>query len=320
MHGGRSFPIQSEIRERKLYKESLKVVKSNSEQKKYPCKYCGKLFKSKCSVSSHKSQSHADLRKSEKQDGKLYRTRKVKCLFCTEELTNMKISNHLLTMHFHEQDNPKYHEMMENCRTICSDCGKEFGSRQSYIHHLYKEHKTKVDKDNMKVCKTCEETFVSIYALEVHINRVHEEYKRYCVECDKNFDTRHSFNFHLKQFHTPKIECTECGKKFTEKRLPFHMKVMHVKEKDFHCNECPKKFAFSQKLKKHKLTVHLNFKPFGCEKCIYKSSNSFNLNLHRRKMHQATDKINKSKLLEIIKSGNHPFCGTEFITMLNKLP
>ena len=95
------------------------------------------------------------------------------------------------------------------------------------------------------------------------------------------------------------------------------MKTAHVTEKEFGCNECPLKFTFQFQLMKHIKTVHLNMRPYGCEKCSYKASTSSNLNLHREKMHQATDKMNKQKLLEMIQSGNHPFCGIEFLQMLN---
>ena len=90
-----------------------------------------------------------------------------------------------------------------------------------------------------------------------------------------------------------------------------------IKDKEFPCKECPKQFAFQKELKSHIQSVHLNLKPYGCENCIYKASGSFNLNLHRRKMHQSTDQLNKPKLIKMIESGIHPFCGPEFISMLN---
>ena len=293
------------------------------QRKPYPCKYCEKSFRKESSIHSHVNTKHPEQKRQWKADKEYRREKKrrekrncnrIQCPFCPEELKKMSINNHLLTFHFQEKENPKYQEMMEYCKRVCYYCGREFHTKPSYIEHLHREHKERMAKDHL--CKTCGESYTTKSYLDTHISQIHGSNPMYCVECDKTYLTKLRFTAHLKNIHT-KLDCTECGKQFSAPKLVRHMKTAHVKEKEFGCNECPLKFTFQFQLMKHIKTVHLNMRPYGCEKCSYKASTSSNLNLHREKMHQATDKMNKEKLLEMIQSGNHPFCGIEFLQMLN---
>ena len=301
--------------------ENMGVAKgTKTDMGKFCCRYCGESFKTKSKKENHRRKVHSDLIKQQKAEMeesiKRREPKKLQCLFCPKELYKMSVNKHLLTMHFNEKENPKYQEMLESSRTICPECGKDFATTQKYISHLHNEHQETVKKEHL--CNICGAGFATTSSLSAHTSVcMHRNYEKYCVECDRTFYTPSSYGFHIREFHSPKLDCTECGKKFSERRLLRHMKVNHVKEKEFPCKECPKQFAFPNKLKGHIQQVHLNLRPYGCEKCIYKASSSYNLNLHRRKMHQSTDQLNKTKLIEMIESGKHPFCGPEFITMLN---
>jgi len=229
---------------------------------------------------SHRRTVHSALIKGQKaENGEVRMEKKSQCLLCPETLKSVSINKHLITMHFHEKDNPKYQEMEESIKKICPECGKEFVTAQKYRGHFYKEHGKIVKKDHL--CNICGTSYVTKFALSTHMETEHKTFQRYCVECDKTFHRKSSFVFHLKEHHSQKIECTECGKRFSGRKLLRHIKVNHVKEKEFPCKECPKQFAFKEKLKSHIQSVHLNLKPYGCENCIYKASSSFNLNLHR---------------------------------------
>ena len=288
---------------------------SKVKQNNFPCEYCGLSFKKRKNMYNHMSKVHMDFQEWKGGDKVKKKRRTIQCPFCPEVLMKRSMHGHLLTNHFDEKDSTRYQEILENCKTICSHCGKNFYNKSTYTKHLNNEHSEKIVKDNY--CSICGKSFVTKNALDIHTEKVHGTNTEYCVECDISFGTKQNFTHHLKEVHLPKLDCIECGKRFSERNLVRHMKVAHVKEKQFSCKECPKKFAFQDKLKNHNKAVHLNIRAYGCEKCSYKASGSFNLNLHRRKMHQATDKLNKLKLIEMIESGNHPFCGNEFIPMLN---
>jgi len=260
--------------------KSIKMEQS-SELNKYTCKYCGELFEKQSRLYSHRRRVHSDLIKGQKaENGEVRMDKKSQCLLCPEKLKSVSVNKHLITMHFHEKENPKYQEMEESIKKICSECGKDFVTAQKYRRHFYEEHGKSV-KEKEHLCNICGTSYVTKFNLSTHMDTEHQTFQRYCVECDKTFHRKPSFVSHLKEYHRPKIECTECGKKFSEKKLVRHMKVMHVKDKEFPCKECPKQFAFQKELKSHIQSVHLNLKPYGCENCIYKASSSFNLNLHR---------------------------------------
>ena len=148
---------------------------------------------------------------------------------------------------------------------------------------------------------------------------MHENDPFYCVECNKTFLTKQSFSTHVKSVHTPVIrECQECGKKLKAKAMLRHMQLVHIKDKKHRCSECPKAFVIKTQLLKHVEQVHQSLRPYGCEQCTYRASSMFNLNLHRKKMHQATDNFNKQNLIELIENGQHPFCGNDFIILMNQ--
>ena len=305
-------------------KENLEDIK----EKKYTCKYCEHIFSSSRQRSKHVQTLHPDILKEKEQKRKVKsedsqkKKKNRKCPFCPHELqlAYMSMYKHLLEMHYDEKDNPLYQEIMkkrsEN-NMICSECGRGFGVRQAYFHHLYKEHRDVLAKDYL--CNTCGEGFITNSSLNNHIEKVHENKPKLCVECNKTFATKMSFSHHIKMVHTTElIECKECGKKLHPKTISRHIKMVHIKDKTNVCSECPKAFVLKEQLKKHVEQVHQESRPYGCENCTYRASSITNLNLHRRKMHLITEKLTKMKLTEMINNGDHPFCDSSFLTLIKE--
>ena len=58
--------------------------------------------------------------------------------------------------------------------------------------------------------------------------------------------------------------------------------------------------------------------PYGCDKCTYKASSLSNLNLHRKKMHEISYNLSKAEFIEMIQNGNHPYCDSRFLAMINE--
>ena len=248
----------------------------------------------------------------------------VKCPFCESVVTHRAIYKHLPTFHYSEKDNEVYKEIMERLadkKKICTECGKVFERSQGYYHHLRTEHPSLVRNDHNYFCQTCGNGFTTLPDLKRHENVRHNDIEEaLCVECDKVFKSKKKYKVHLKAFHGDDGgNCTFCQKPFKSlKLLERHVRCVHINDRKYKCDQCPKAFNEGERLKKHINNIHVSLKPYCCEKCTYKTDNPFNLNLHRSKMHQATDKITRLKLIEMINNGQHPYCGKEYLLLLQK--
>ena len=288
----------------------------------FTCQKCCKVFTKKASLYAHKRKVKCE----HKMKIHGHRTRYAgKCKLCPLKIGKGSMYRHLVTAHYNERDNPIYKEMIDSTREkhVCPYCGQEFSSKPVYQSHCQSQHKDFiVQKAELEMCVTCGKGFTDKKHLKEHTKHVHEKDPVMCVECDKTFQHRRSFISHVRKVHDITEEkCPECDKVLKNKiRLVGHMRRVHIKDKDLHnkCNECPKAFYEKNMLLAHISKVHKQIRPYCCEMCKYKASSPFNLNLHRAKMHQATDHISRLQLIEMIKEGKHPNCGTEFLELLRK--
>ena len=265
------------------------------------------------------SHSYKVKERKQKWEDKVKNDIRMQCPFCLDLKLKYSISKHLLEMHYNEKDNPIYQDIMKKSlenKMICSECGKGFLIRQAYYHHLYKEHKDVFGKDFL--CNTCGEGFITKSSLNTHIEKLHYD-PQICVECNKTYPTKSSFKSHLKNSHNAElIECKKCDKKLNPKSMSFHIKMVHIKDKTNQCSECPRAFVLNDQLKKHVQQVHQGLRPYGCDKCTYKASSLSNLNLHRKKMHEISYNLSKAEFIEMIQNGNHPYCDSRFLAMINE--
>ena len=238
------------------------------------------------------------------------------------------------------------HPEIAKKRTHCPFCNVHFEmfnpgnmSRHLSVYHgalkdteTYKELKELDEKEFQYVCHECGKTFPNTVSLNGHRMEFHNMPKptkpkptkseskegHLCVECNKTFIKKDSFTQHIETVHCEgsEVKCSECDKSF---KSFFHLKI-HVrrnhKNPDHVCNQCGKAFKVKLQLTKHVKVVHDKVRAYGCEKCQYKGSSIFNFNLHRKKMHQMFEPLTRIMLRDMIMKGDHPFCGQEFLPLL----
>ena len=286
----------------------------------FPCEKCDKVFKRKNALKKHSKNVHEDMPKKKPKEREGTRI----CFFCSLKVGSNSMYRHLVTVHYDERVNAKFKEIIESLKEkhVCPYCGQEFSTKSFYRSHCQAEHKDKVQKAKAVICIKCDKGFKDNGQLNEHVKQVHEVDPVLCVECDKTYPNRRLFSSHVRLVHEITEEkCPECGKDFKNKvRLVSHLRRVHIRDLDLHnkCKECPKAFKEREKLIAHIDRVHNKIRQFCCEMCNYKASSVFNLNLHRRKMHQATDHISRLQLINMIKEGKHPNCGSEVLKYLIK--
>ncbi|KAM3930859.1 uncharacterized protein RB166_004329 [Leptodactylus fuscus] len=159
----------------------------------------------------------------------------------------------------------------------CSECGKCFAHKSSFILHL----RTHTGEKPFS-CPECGKCFSRKSGLSEHLG-LHSGKKRFsCTECGKCFSRKSSLVEHL-GLHTgeKRFSCSECGKCFSQKsRLETHQSV-HTKVKPFSCSECGKSFAYKSSFSLHQ-RIHAAENPFSCSECGKCFSNKTYLVKHLR--------------------------------------
>ncbi|XP_057665852.1 zinc finger protein draculin-like [Diorhabda carinulata] len=213
-----------------------KHIKEHSQQTKYECEYCQKVFEKAKNLSEHFRLQH-------KQDDE-----KRKCPICEKEFINKALlRNHIKT-----------HDKCFKCKV----CDKVFSSRYNLEIHT----NTHSGAKNFK-CDICNNYFASKTSLKNHIATHSEERKFQCEICAKTFKTSRRLYTHSQSHATEeKYQCEICLQKFRVKQyLKAHM-YRHSKVKPFSCDVCQKRFKHKKTKEKHmRIGKHQQKVPEGQE-------------------------------------------------------
>ncbi|XP_069800332.1 zinc finger protein OZF-like isoform X2 [Dendropsophus ebraccatus] len=219
---------------------SSEPEESSSDQSQkssiFQCLECGKCFKKKFNLMTHKKTHQDEKPFSCKQCGKCF-TRKSSLV---------------------------YHERVHNGEKTfsCSECGRCFTKRSNLS-----EHEKSHTGEKPFSCLDCGRGFIHKSNFIIH-QRIHTGERPYfCSECGKSFTCKQNLKSHQK-VHTGEkpFLCSECDKCFTQKSdLLRHQKV-HTGERPFSCSECGKCFTWRSVLVEHQ-RIHSGEKPYLCPDC-----------------------------------------------------
>ena len=186
---------------------------------------------------------------------------------------------------------------------ICQECGHVLNSNQFFHSHMKEFHPNVEYKEKSNIPKSKE-------------NITEEDLL--CIECGKTCTSAENLRQHIINSHKERtFSCSECFKMFpSNSRLSEHVRRVHLNQKNYACDKCEKRFNKRVKLVQHITAVHDKLKPYLCELCPFECAKVSNLNIHRKKSHRITECTNKTKLIEQVKSGEHPYYDEEKVQLL----
>ncbi|XP_030752787.1 zinc finger protein 454-like isoform X10 [Sitophilus oryzae] len=236
-------------------KKALKKhLMRHTDERKIPCKICGKLFRFNYELTAH-MRSH---------EGPT-----LQCDMCPKMFSHKSHLNAHRKRHLGEFE------------AFCDLCNKGFIS-----HSLYASHKKAIHDNAGHICEVCGLKLCSNSSLKEHRtihDPSHGKIRSYiCNICGKSYITQRNLKSHLiiHSRNKPHV-CRVCGKTVSSKNiLETHLK-MHTGVKDFVCNICDKAFASKEYLEVH-TRIHTGYKPFQCNLCPKKFTQKTSLIVHLR--------------------------------------
>ena len=243
-----------------------------SQFNKFTCDLCGKAFKTNENLNLHIDNVHSPA------EGIL-------CINCGKTFKNeMSLKEHVKRVH----SGGATHNWK------CEICDETIKSKE----HLL-DHQDKVHGHLKQNCEICNEVFLSIKSLSVHIAQKHcpkDPEKGYvCLYCNlvtKKSASKLGYHIMNKHFNQPLYQCNQCGKGFDEKNcLVSHIKHNHTTEKLFQCDKCAKNFKTVGLLNSHVKGMHEEQENATCKECNKVFKNSKSLRDHFRNMHSGADRI-----------------------------
>ena len=165
-----------------LAHEKEKVTKKPNEKQKFPCAYCGKIFRS-TSMNTHVLKCHSA--------GP--RARNYKCEICGNDFTEeSSLRKHKMRIHDGIKESHP-----------CLTCGKSYGFASDLTKHIKWIHEGRKDH----ICGTCKKAFKSAHMLKKHIEGVHEgKRNNACEICGKTFFGKHDMKRHIDAVHLKKSD------------------------------------------------------------------------------------------------------------------
>ena len=187
----------------KLENQDQDLSPNTTEDNRFQCSICSKLFGTKATLKRHISQVHE-------------KKQPVQCPFCPTVL-NFK---HNLKRHIalvHERSKPFQ----------CLACPKKFGTKMELKRHISAVH----EKKKLFKCDLCESRFSQRGSLKYHISAVHEKKKPFqCGNCPSRFVTENECIKHVAKIHEKNKpnKCPNCPARFEYGgELKNHLTLVH---------------------------------------------------------------------------------------------
>ncbi|XP_063390157.1 oocyte zinc finger protein XlCOF6-like [Cydia fagiglandana] len=208
----------------------------------------------------------------------------------------------------------KHFEYCHNDKHVCKSCFRKFANIKHLETHMetcgvtekpfkcgkYRvrsENKlmqpkklSKVKRNRIYKCLTCDKVLKTKLELRSHINNKHEKKPNLCLYCNKQYNSRQEYLEHVQsEEHKSNIpyafkhHCTHCEYSAnTLDMLKAHINRIHLNVRPFECEHCHKRYFDSTQLKNHVKTHTGQRKPKVCDICGANLSGPTALKKHRR--------------------------------------
>lgn len=202
------------------------------------------------------------------------------------------------------------HMFEKHEQTLCSICGMNFETFESFTVHVEAHmpekcdvcHKSFKNKDFLKkhtdsthnktakeMCPVCGKIYKNVAN---HVRIAHEYMTKQCPHCPYSSKISTDLNRHIQRTHTEETvtTCPYCAK--TTKNIKRHLKINKCdrpEEKVFahiKCDRCDKTFSSKEHMKRHIKRIHDKILDVHCLQCDYKTYSNFNLRIHVTRVHE----------------------------------
>ena len=242
-------------------RDKLIEHKSIDHFENYPCKICGKIFRTHNRLQIHKKNVHVE-------------EKNYQCDQCEKTYKNIgALIGHKKTAH-------------ENIKYPCEKCGRIFSSKQHCLVHIRKVHEG--ENFNVHQCNICGKNFHSNTYLRLHIESIHKKENTYsCEKCDATFSFKSAVKSHMRFVHdnVRNYICGECGKAFKDRiTMNHHEDAVHRGIRKFVCKLCEKSYAHSEGLRRHMKSFHEGIR-YECKHCTKSFTQENHLKSHFETAH-----------------------------------
>ena len=159
---------------------------------------------------------------------------------------------------------PKPIDTSDPVTRTCSECHKEFATRQSMRYHKRVVH----SGVRPHTCEECGKTFTRLDSWKQHGHSTDRNFL--CSHCGKTFIKKKHRDVHERkhflEYTERRFPCGYCDKKFITGQQRKNHERTHTGEKPFQCNMCGRQFAQRHQLTTH-VRIHTGERPYGCQYC-----------------------------------------------------
>ncbi|CAK1554424.1 unnamed protein product [Leptosia nina] len=283
----------------------------------------------------------------------IYGNNKFKCFICSQPFLEISLLRaHMSSSHTFSPLKRLLNNKRENVLKVdvsqltCKLCPMKPHDLVQLKYHLKHDHQKSVDpdlKDNMipfkldpdesYKCVICEESFIKVRLLVIHMNVHFNNYS--CEICGTGFMTLRLLKTHLETHESGNYPCDRCDKVFsTSHKRSIHIRGVHLKQYPRRCPMCPERFNSNYRRTIHLQDVHnQSTRVHKCETCGRAFHLKYHLICHNRSVHLqernhqckvCTQRFCNKETLKrhmVIHTGekNHKcdFCGLAFLRRKN---
>lgn len=240
--------------------EDEKELEESKSSITWQCQQCSSSFESRTEFTQHLKTAHVAV--SLKPDPQETSDQTIQCHHCFKDINERDLAKHIKLHH----ETKKKTKTSKIVHSTCELCGKNFTSKNAYIHHYRTVHDS-LPPSLVNLAKQMSSTMKPTKPTQAQVSSEPDQDQTEwpCDECNKIFPNEKKLRAH--QNNHKMVVCETCGKSYSIPSMKFHEKTCNVDKsiKKFHCDHCPYKTHARTQLLAHKRLNHLNFdfKPEG---------------------------------------------------------